>query len=152
MRVVINLKDKSVVLDLNNAYTIAEKDALSFQFYQTTGADDTVINDKARKFPLWFDGRIRGDAQPGVTRSRYIPSITRQQLRYWLVYAHISEDAIVGQINAIADPVQKQKALIDWQDAPSYQRNNPLVESIGTALGLNTQQLDSAFLMAGKMV
>lgn len=75
-------------------------------------------------------------------------TITATQVRLWLIDNNINLDDIVIAINSIQDPLLKQKTLIQWEYAPYIERNHPLIETIGSMLGLNSEQIDNAFLQA----
>ncbi|WP_082547137.1 N-acetylmuramoyl-L-alanine amidase [Rhizobium sp. Root149] len=50
------------------------------------------------------------------------------------------------QIAAIPDPLEREAAMIDWQDTQSYQRDYPMINQIGAALGLPEEQIDALWL------
>lgn len=117
---------------------------------------------------------IRGDTDPGwpapdgceiVTEQALSPgwrlageaglppvpaSVTRWQARRWLVDHGYDLDAIESQFATIADPLARARALVDWRDAPVYERTHPLVAWVGEMHGLDAAGLDQAFReMAG---
>lgn len=54
-------------------------------------------------------------------------------------------------IDAIADPAQKALIQIEWDDSQEFQRNRYSVIAIGTAIGLNSAQLDDLFRTAATL-
>ena len=73
-------------------------------------------------------------------------SVTRRQLRRWLVKSGVSLDAIRTSLEKLPEP-QRSLALIDFNDATTYERNNPLVEMLAAQMGVDA---DAAFIAAAK--
>jgi hypothetical protein len=78
-------------------------------------------------------------------------SVTATQIRLWLIQNNISLAQINAVIENIEDSLLRDKTAIQWEYAPYIERNHPLVESIGSILGLNSAQIDSAFIEASKL-
>lgn len=72
-------------------------------------------------------------------------SVTRWQARRWLVDHGYDLNAIESQFAAIADPLTRARALVDWRDAPVYERTHPLIALVGAAHGFDEAGLDQAF-------
>lgn len=72
-------------------------------------------------------------------------SVTRWQARRWLVDHGYDLDAIESQFAAIADPLARARALVDWRDAPVYERSHPLIAWVGAMHGFDGAALDQAF-------
>lgn len=60
-------------------------------------------------------------------------------------------DGIDDRIAAIADPMQRRMAQIEWQDATDFDRNNPLLLQMALNLGLDAAGLDALFIQAGAL-
>ncbi|WP_336810940.1 hypothetical protein [Bosea sp. MMO-172] len=73
-----------------------------------------------------------------------IPNITRRQLRLWLVRQGIALADVEAAIGSLPAPVRAE-AQIEWADASAYERSNPLIGSIGAAIGLSPEQIDDGF-------
>lgn len=73
-----------------------------------------------------------------------IPNLTRRQLRLWLLRQEIPTSAVEALIDALPEPARSE-ARIEWADASAYERGNPLIHSIGSALGLTAEQMDQGF-------
>lgn len=76
-----------------------------------------------------------------------VPTLTRRQLRLALLNRF---GVTAAQVEAkIADmtgtPAEREAAMIEWQDATTYERNHRLVVALGAALGLTTAQIDDAW-------
>lgn|GEM_PF-1377621 len=76
------------------------------------------------------------------------PPLTRKQLRNGLLSIGVTSADVEAQIATIPDPLDREAAMIDWQDTQSYQRDYPLINQIGTALGLPEEQIDALWLWA----
>lgn len=50
-------------------------------------------------------------------------------------------------INTLPEP-DKTKAQIEWEYSNALQRNNPFVTTLGTALGLSSDDIDNLFITA----
>ena len=52
-------------------------------------------------------------------------------------------------IDAIADPLQRQLAQIEWDDSQDFERDRPLLIQLGHAIGLTDAGIDALFIRAG---
>jgi hypothetical protein len=81
-----------------------------------------------------------------------IPStISARQIRLWLVQNNISLTSIENAINGITDELLREKTLVEWEYAPYVERNHPMLETLGQILGLNSNQIDQAFIEAANL-
>ena len=86
----------------------------------------------------------------GVPRESYqledapIPDITRRQLRLWMLNAGHDDAAIRAAIATLDEPARSQ-ALIEYEDASTYQRSHPLFDLIGPAFEMTPADIDQAF-------
>ena len=70
-------------------------------------------------------------------------SITRRQLRLWLVRHGYTLAQVESLIDALPEP-QRTEARIEWQDATQFERGHPLLRQLaGTLLGLDGAALDA---------
>ena len=75
-----------------------------------------------------------------------MPTITRRQLRLALLRLGMTNAQVEAQIATMpGTPFEREAALIEWQDATTYQRDHPLVVALGAALGLTEAQIDNAW-------
>lgn len=77
-------------------------------------------------------------------------TVTRRQARQALLLNELL-DLVPEKLAAIPDPIQRALATIEWEDSQVFERNRPLVISIGTALGLDATGLDNLFRQAGAL-
>lgn len=86
------------------------------------------------------------------TPSTLVPeTISARQIRLWLIDNNISLTSIESVINSIVDERLREKTLVEWEYAPYVERHHPLLETLGSALGLSASQIDEAFLQASKL-
>lgn len=84
-------------------------------------------------------------------RRALVPAkVTRRQARQALLIAGLLDD-VQPAINAIADPMQRGLAQIEWDDAQEFDRHRPLLMQLATALGLDDEALDNLFIQAGAL-
>lgn len=74
-------------------------------------------------------------------------SVTRRQARQALLLAGLL-DKVEPTIAAIADPVQRGLAQIEWEDSQVFERQRPVLISLADAVGLDSDKLDQLFITA----
>jgi hypothetical protein len=79
-------------------------------------------------------------------------SVTPAQIRLWLLANGISLDTVAHMIAAIQDDATREAAQVRWEYGLVVLREDPLVQQMGAALGLTTDQMDAAFLAASQIV
>ena len=79
-----------------------------------------------------------------------IRSVTPRQMRIALVMSGISISNIEAVINSLPEPDQSV-VRITWEYSVEFQRNNPLIASMGPALGLTTAQIEQLFILAATL-
>jgi hypothetical protein len=75
------------------------------------------------------------------------PSVTMRQARQALYLAG-KLSAVDTAIAAISDPTQQQLASLWWNYSNEVFRDNPLVSSLGAAIGLQPADIDQLFVTA----
>jgi len=83
------------------------------------------------------------DAEP-----EQLPPLTARQLRLGLVAAGILPSQVDTAIAAIPDTNDRAVAEIEWEYASQFERDHPLIEQVGTALGLTSEQIDTMWQAA----
>lgn len=78
-------------------------------------------------------------------------TISARQIRLWLVDHNISLSNVINTINTIEDVSLREKTLIEWEFAPYVERTHPLLDTLGQALGLSSQQINQAFIEASML-
>lgn len=74
------------------------------------------------------------------------PTLTRKQLRNGLLSIGVTSADVEAHITAIADPLEREAAMIDWQDTQTYERTYPLVDEIAAAMSLPPEQVDALWM------
>lgn len=88
---------------------------------------------------------------PALPAPKIIPDrVTRRQARQALLLAG-KLSAVQPAIDAIADPIQRGLAQIEWDDSQDFERKRPLLVAIGTAIGLGSDDLDALFVQAAAL-
>lgn len=87
--------------------------------------------------------RAQAQALYDAERSSSLPPITRRQLRLWLHRAGLL-GSVPALIASLPEPA-KSVALIEWEDAATFERKHPLVMQFASALGLTDAQLDEVW-------
>lgn len=78
-------------------------------------------------------------------------SISPRQIRLWLVEHGISLTTVDNAINGIGDELLREKTKIEWEFSPYVERNHPMIDALGSALGLSQEQIDQAFIEASSI-
>lgn len=69
--------------------------------------------------------------------------LTAVQIRIGLLTNGIKESDVDSVIAGMPEGPEKDAAKIKWEKSDEYHRDNPLIEQIGTALGLSEEQIDT---------
>ena len=112
--------------------------------------------DEISKTQKTRDSTLQEDAQReidiAVSVAKKVPLvITSRQAVQQLIIAGLY-DNILPALNSIPDVLTRKLAIAEWEKAQEFERNRPLVQSIGGALGLTSAQLDDLFIAAAKLV
>jgi len=78
-------------------------------------------------------------------------TISARQIRLWLIDNNISLTSVENAINGIVDEKLREKTLVEWEFAPYVERGHPLLDTLGEALGLTSEQIDAAFMAASQL-
>ena len=78
-------------------------------------------------------------------------SVTRRQAIQALRIHGITKAMVADALAAIPDDLQRDLAMIEWEDSQVFERNRELVASMGAAFGMNATQLDALFITAGNL-
>jgi hypothetical protein len=78
-------------------------------------------------------------------------TISARQIRLWLIQNGFILSQIDQAINSIADPIVREITKVEWEYAPYIERNHPWLEPLANSLGLNSSQIDQAFLESSQL-
>jgi len=77
--------------------------------------------------------------------------LTRRQLRLGLLANGITTAQVEAAIAAIPNEIERETAQIEWADASQYERTHPLVDQIGAAMSLSSEQIDAMWMAAAAL-
>jgi hypothetical protein len=77
-------------------------------------------------------------------------AVTMRQARLALLEAGLLDD-VAPAIDAIADPLARRKASIEWEFSNEVQRHHGFVATLGPALGLAEGDIDNLFRLAATL-
>ena len=77
-------------------------------------------------------------------------SVTRRQLKLQLTLSGFNMSTIDGAINSLPEP-NRSIALISWNDASEFDRNDSLLQVMASMLGISDSELDQIFIDASKL-
>lgn len=99
------------------------------------------------------DARAIWDADSGVWMepSPSLPSLTARQLRLGLLSAGITPAMVEAEIEQITNETDRETAKIEWEYASEYQRDHPLIDQLGLALGLSEDDINTMWLSAATL-
>lgn len=95
------------------------------------------------------DDYVNGSVVPATPPVVVPSSVTMRQARLALLGAG-KLAAVQSAIDALSEPT-KTAAQIEWEYSNEVQRHNGLVASLGPALNLTSEQIDTLFIEAAKL-
>jgi hypothetical protein len=101
-------------------------------------------------------GGAIGDLWDGQSFTKPAPvvvvpqEVTRRQAKEALRRAGLLSQ-VQPAIDAILDADQRTAMQIEWDDSQVFQRNRPSLIAIGTALGLDSAEIDALFVTAAAL-
>lgn len=81
---------------------------------------------------------------------RVVPYVTPRQFRYALFLSGISIESIHSAIEQLDEP-NRTLANIGLEYATLFERHNEIVNLLGPAVGLNSEELDNLWLLAATL-
>jgi hypothetical protein len=107
-----------------------------------------TINPFSNIVQMWEDAAPPEPVPPEDTDE--VPQVvSMRQARLALLQAGLL--SAIGPAIATLPSPQKEAAEIEWEYSQEVQRTKPLVVSLGAMLGLNSEQLDDLFRIAGEL-
>jgi hypothetical protein len=76
--------------------------------------------------------------------------ISPRQIRLALMTTGTSLETIAATLESLDEPM-RTFAKIEWEYSPYYVRDNQLVQSVGQALGLTSEELDNLWIYASTL-
>ena len=95
-----------------------------------------------------YEEIIQGYIMSTETISPPVADISPRQIRLALLSLGTTEAMVDAAIAGLESPV-KEQAMIAWKYSTTFVRRVPIIEAIGTLLGLSSDQLDQIWALAG---
>lgn len=80
-----------------------------------------------------------------------MPTLSARQLRLGLIRNGISLATISAAISAMPEGESKEEASVEWEYATTYERTHALISTIGLAVNLTPEQIDTMWLEAANI-
>lgn len=146
------LPDGTLVQGLNIVDTATQKLCGIFPVISDTPIqpENTVEDTEQRTISVEQDGVVIVRTWiPAPVEPVVVPdSISPRQIRLWLIDNNISLSSVENAINSIVNENLREKTLVEWEFSPYIERDHPMINNIGAALGLTSEQIDQAFIQA----
>lgn len=76
--------------------------------------------------------------------------VTARQFRLALIARGVKLSDVAGEINKLPE-AYKEQALVSWEYAPTFERNNPFIAQLAGTFGFTEESLDKLFIEADKL-
>lgn len=143
---------KSIINSVYNAD--ARLDLISrYNAYVSAISDDETIAEEYKSF-IQFMGDVdelldcdekKHPKNKGVPRF-----VTARQFRLALIAGGVKLADVTKAINALPE-AYKEQALVSWEYAPTFERNNPFIAQLAGTFGFTEESLDHLFVEADKL-
>lgn len=112
-------------------------------------AGNAVLHEGVTAPDNWKGSRYFFDGTDWTLNIASAPkSVPAANARKVLLRRGITNDMILAQLNAIADDMEREEALIDYEYQTEFVLGSELVNSIGAALGLDESGIAELFIEA----
>lgn len=74
--------------------------------------------------------------------------ISPRQIRLWFIQNNIPLSSVENAIASIEDDIVRETTQVEWEYSPYVERNHPMINTLGSVLGLSPEQIDQAFIQA----
>ena len=75
-----------------------------------------------------------------------LPPLTARQLRLGLIANDIMPSQVQGALEAMVAGTDRERALVEWEYASSFERGHHLIATVAASLGLTDEQVDAMWL------
>lgn len=140
---------------INSVYSLDERLDLINRHNAFTSAisDDATIEDEYKEFIQLLDdidALLDEDKAKKSKRSGVPRFVTARQFRLALIAGGVKLADVTKAINALPE-AYKEQALVSWEYAPTFERNNPLIAQLASKFGFTDESLDQLFIQADKL-
>ncbi|MGK9199361.1 MULTISPECIES: hypothetical protein [Sinorhizobium] len=116
-----------------------------FEHYVSTPDDSIGANPAIRTWMKQHpDFPVQSYVPPTTEQVRAsLPLLTTRRFRLGLVKNGFTPAQVAAAIETVQEGPEKEVAKIEWEYATTFNRAHPLIDLIGTALGLSDEQIDA---------
>ena len=140
---------------INSVYSAdARIDLVSrYNAYASAISNDKTIAEEYKKFIQFaedVDELLDCDGKKNAKSNGVPRFVTARQFRLALIAGGVKLADVTKAINALPD-AYKEQALVSWEYAPTFERNNPLIAQLASKFGFTDESLDQLFIQADKL-
>ena len=99
----------------------------------------------------WIELPYAQQPEPFIAVCPVPEVVTPRQAKLALLQAGLLDEVEAG-IEAIADPITKRIAKLDWNEANEFRRDWPLLNQLAAGMGITDGQLDELFRVAAGII
>lgn len=120
-------------------------------YVSAIGNDDTIADEYKSFIQFVEDVDELLDCEGKKPKSKGVPRfVTARQFRLALIAGGVKLADVTKAINALPD-AYKEQALVSWEYAPTFERNNPFIAQLASKFGFTDESLDQLFIQADKL-
>lgn len=140
---------------INSVYNAdARLDLVSrYNAYVSAISNDDTIADEYKSFIQFMDDvdeLLDCDGKKHAKNQGVPRFVTARQFRLALLAGGVKLADVTNAINALPD-AYKEQALVSWEYAPTFERNNPFIAQLAGKFGFTDESLDQLFIQAEKL-
>ena len=140
---------------INSVYNADERLELVSRYnaYVSAISDDETIAEEYKSFIqfMWdVDELLDCDGKKHAKNKGVPRFVTARQFRLALLAGGVKLADVTNAINALPE-AYKEQALVSWEYAPTFERNNPLIAQLASKFGFTDGSLDQLFIQADKL-
>ena len=140
---------------INSVYNAdARLDLVSrYNAYVSAISNDDTIAEEYKTFIQFMDDvdeLLDCDGKKHAKNKGVPRFVTARQFRLALLAGGVKLADVTNAINALPE-AYKEQALVSWEYAPTFERNNPLIAQLASKFGFTNESLDQLFIQADKL-
>ena len=140
---------------INSVYNAdARLDLVSrYNAYVSAISNDDTIAEEYKSFIQFMDDvdeLLDCDGKKHAKNKGVPRFVTARQFRLALLAGGVKLADVTNAINALPE-AYKEQALVSWEYAPTFERNNPLIAQLASKFGFTNESLDQLFIQADKL-
>lgn len=140
---------------INSVYSAdARIDLVSrYNAYASAISNDETIAEEYKNFIQFaedVDELLDCDGKKHAKSNGVPRFVTARQFRLALIAGGVKLADVTKAINALPE-AYKEQALVSWEYAPTFERNNPFIAQLASKFGFTDESLDQLFIQADKL-